>query len=144
MGGNGMDVGVPRETVPYEKRVALIPDGVAKLAKTGLGVIVEAGAGVDASVTDQMYRDAGATIVGSAAETLRKADVILKVQPPSVEEARAIKEGAILISFLQPARNRDIIETLAGRRVTALSMHRVPRITRAQSMDALSSQSNIA
>ncbi len=139
-----MDVGVPRETVPYEKRVALVPDGVAKLAKSGLGVIVEAGAGAGASVTDEMYRDAGATVVDKAADILGKADIILKVQPPSVEEVRAIKEGAILISFLQAARNRDILEALAARRVTALSMHRVPRITRAQSMDALSSQSNIA
>src|SRR5262249_7053956 len=72
------------------------------------------------------------------------ADVILKVQPPSLEEARALIEGAMVISFLQPARNRDILDALAARRVTALSMHRVPRITRAQSMDALSSQSSIA
>ncbi len=139
-----MDVGVPRETVLYENRVALIPDGVSKLAKAGLGVIVEAGAGLSASVTDEMYRDAGAITVDSAAQIFGKADVILKVQPPTLEEARAIKEGAILISFLQAARNQDIVEALAGRRVTALSMHRVPRITRAQSMDALSSQSNIA
>ena len=139
-----MDVGVPRETVPYEKRVALVPDGVARLLAAGLGVIVEAGAGFGAAVTDEMYREAGATVVDSAAGILGKADVILKVQPPSVEEAHAIKEGATLISFLQAVRNRDILEVLAGRRVTALSMHRVPRITRAQSMDALSSQSSIA
>lgn len=139
-----MDVGVPRETVPYEKRVALVPDGVARLAAAGLGVIVEAGAGFGAAATDEMYRNAGATVVDMAAEILGKADIILKVQPPSVEEARAMKEGAILISFLQAVRNQDIVEALAGRRVTALSMHRVPRITRAQSMDALSSQSSIA
>jgi NAD(P) transhydrogenase subunit alpha len=139
-----MDVGVPKETVPYEKRVALVPDAVAKLVAAGLRVIVEGGAGLDASVTDEMYCEAGATVVGRAAEILRHADVLLKVQPPSLEEARATKEGGILISFLQPARNRDVLEVLAGRRVTALSMHRVPRITRAQSMDALSSQSNIA
>jgi len=139
-----MDVGVPRETVPYEKRVALVPDSVAKLVGTGLGVIAEAGAGSGAAVTDEMIREAGATVVDTAAGILGKADMILKVQPPSVEEAHAIKEGAILISFLQPARNRDVLEVLAARRVTALSMHRVPRITRAQSMDALSSQSSIA
>lgn len=139
-----MDVGVPKETVPYEKRVALVPDGVARLAKAGLGVIVEAGAGLGAWVTDEMYRKAGATIAGGAAGILGKADVILKVQPPAVEEARSIKEGAISISFLQAVRNRDSLAALAGRRVTALSMHRVPRISRAQSMDALSSQSSIA
>jgi NAD(P) transhydrogenase subunit alpha len=90
-----------------------------------------------------MFREAGATIVGTG-EVLGKADIILKVQPPSVEEARKIKERAIVISFLQASRSRDVLEALTNRRVTALSMHRVPRITRAQSMDALSSQSNIA
>ena len=138
-----MDVGVPKETAPYEKRVALVPDGIASLTKAGLRVIVEAGAGVAASVTDAMCRDAGATIAG-AGEVMGKADVILKVQPPSVEEARTIKQGAILISFLQPVRNRDVLDALTSSRVTAMSMHRVPRITRAQSMDALSSQSSIA
>jgi len=139
-----MNVGVPRETVPYEKRVALVPDGVARLVAAGLGVIVEAGGGFAAAVTDAMYREAGATVVDTAAEILGKADVLLKVRPPLLEEALAIKEGAILIGFLQAARNRDILEALAVRRVTVLSMHRVPRITRAQSMDALSSQSSIA
>ncbi len=139
-----MNVGVPRETVPYEKRVALVPDGVARLVAAGLGVIVEAGGGFAAAVTDAMYREAGATVVDTAAEILGKADVILKVEPPSLEETLAIKEGAILIGFLQAARNRDILKALAVRRVTVLSMHRVPRITRAQSMDALSSQSSIA
>jgi proton-translocating NAD(P)+ transhydrogenase subunit alpha len=139
-----MDVAVIRETVPYEKRVALVPDDVARLAKAGLRIIVEAGAGLNASVTDETYRAAGATMAGSAADILGKADILLKVQPPSVTEARAIKEGAILISFLQAALNRDILDVLAGRHVTVLSMHRVPRITRAQSMDALSSQSSIA
>src|SRR3989442_15582993 len=102
-----MDVGLPRETVPYEKRVALVPDGVTKLVAAGLGVIVEAGAGLDAAVTDEMYREAGATVIDAASGILGKADIIMKVQPPAVEEARAIKEGAILISFLQPARNRE-------------------------------------
>ena len=139
-----MDVGVPRETVSYEKRVAIVPDAVSKMVKAGLGVIVETGAGVGASVTDEMYREAGAKIVDKASDVLGKADIILKVQPPSLEEARAVKEGAILVSFLQAGRNKEIVEALAARRVTALSMHRVPRITRAQSMDALSSQSNIA
>jgi H+-translocating NAD(P) transhydrogenase subunit alpha len=138
-----MDVGVPKETVPYEKRVALVPDGVKSLIKAGLRVVVETGAGELASATDEMYREAGATIVG-ASEVLSKADIILKVQPPSVDEARKIKERAIVISFMQASRNRDVLEALTSRRVTALSMHRVPRITRAQSMDALSSQSNIA
>ena len=139
-----MNVGVPRESVPYEKRVALVPDAIKKLVAAGLGVVVEAGAGFGAGVTDEMYRGAGATVVAVATQILGKSDIILKVQPPSLEEARAIKEGTILISFLQPVRNRDILQALASQRVTAFSMHRVPRITRAQSMDALSSQSSIA
>src|SRR5213593_1470354 len=141
---DAMSVGVPKETVPYEKRVALVPDAVKKLVAAGLGVIVEAGAGFVAGVTDEMYRAAGATLVDGPAQIFGKSNIVLKVQPPSLEEARAIKEGTILISFLQPVRNRDILEALAARRATAFSMHRVPRITRAQSMDALSSQSSIA
>ena len=139
-----MNVGVPKETVLYEKRVALVPDGVSRLVAAGLGVIVEAGAGSPSAVTDDAYREAGASIVDSPAEILGKTDVILKVQPPTAEEARAINEGSIVISFMQVVRNRDVIEILARRGATVLSMHRVPRITRAQSMDALSSQSNIA
>src|SRR5213594_1562301 len=141
---DAMSVGVPKETVPYEKRVALVTDAVKKLVAAGLGVIVEAGAGFVAGVTDEMYRAAGATLVDGPAQIFGKSNIVLKVQPPSLEEARAIKEGTILISFLQPVRNRDILEALAAQRVTAFSMHRVPRITRAQSMDALSSQSSIA
>src|SRR5437870_9199494 len=98
-GGNSMDVGVSRETVPYEKRVALVPDSVAKLVGTGLGVIAEAGAGSGAAITDGMIRVAGATVVDAAAGTLGKADTILKVQPPSGEEAHAIKVGEIRISI---------------------------------------------
>jgi NAD(P) transhydrogenase subunit alpha len=139
-----MIVGVPKETFPYEKRVALVPDGVAKLTAARLRVVAQAGAGAAAAVRDEVYGGAGASVVDTAEDILGKADIILKVQPPSVAEARSMKEGAILISFLQPARNRESLEVLAGRRVTALSMHRVPRITRAQAMDALSSQSSIA
>jgi NAD(P) transhydrogenase subunit alpha len=139
-----MEVGVPKETAPYENRVALVPDGAAKIISAGLSVSVEAGAGSGAAISDEMYRAAGATVVDGPGAILGKAGVILKVQPPSAQEARAVKEGAILISFFQAARNRDVLELLAQRKVTALSMHRVPRITRAQSMDALSSQSSIA
>ncbi len=90
-----MNVGVPRETVPYEKRVAIVPDAITRFVAAGLGVIVEASAGFGAGVTDGMYRAAGATVVEGTAQILGKADIILKVQPPSLEEARTIKEGAI-------------------------------------------------
>ena len=93
---------------------------------------------------DGLYRDAGATVVGNPIEVLSGAAVVLKVQPPTVADVELLDEGAILISFLQAVRDRKILEALAARGVTALSMNRIPRITRAQTMDALSSQSNIA
>ncbi len=139
-----MKIGVPKETVEHEQRVSLVPDAVQKLAESGFEVQVEAGAGIRASYTDEAYRDAGAALVEDARSLMGSSDVLLKVQPPTIEEVATIKEGAILISFLQPVRNRQIVEAMAARKVTAISMHRVPRITRAQTMDALSSQANIA
>lgn len=139
-----MRIGVPKERVEHERRVALVPDMVKKLVESGLEVRVEAGAGERAGALDDAYREAGARIVDDPAALMAESDVLVKVQPPTLDEAARIKEGAILVSFLQPARNRDIVEALNARKITALSMHRVPRITRAQSMDALSSQSNIA
>src|SRR5947199_8273318 len=99
-----MNVGVPRESVPYEKRVALVPDAIKKLVAAGLGVVVEAGAGFGAGVTGELYSGAGATAVDVATEILGQSDIILKVQPPSLEDARAIKEGTLLITFLRPLR----------------------------------------
>ena len=139
-----MKVGVPKETLEHEFRVALVPDVVRKLADRGVDVLVEAGAGEGASFTDDSYRDAGATVLGSAGEVLGATDVVLSVQPPLLADVGLLKEGAVLVSFLQPVRDRALLDALAARGVTAVSMNRVPRITRAQTMDALSSQSNIA
>jgi len=143
-GKNPLKIGVPKETVEHERRVALVPEMVKKLLESGFQVQVESGAGERAGALDSAYSEAGATVVADAPSLFAGADILLKVQPPQLDEVAHIKEGAILISFLQPTRDRDIVEALAGRKITALSMHRVPRITRAQSMDALSSQSNIA
>jgi NAD(P) transhydrogenase subunit alpha len=139
-----MQIGVPKETAPRERRVALAPDSVGRLVKSGARVVVERNAGSAASFPDSAYVAAGATIGGSPAETLADSDVVVKVQRPSAEQARALKSGAVLVSLFQPAAAADVLPALAERSVTALSLERVPRITRAQSMDVLSSQSTVA
>lgn len=139
-----MRIGVPRETAVNERRVALIPDAVARLAKAGLEVVVETGAGAAAGFSDAAYRAAGAQLAPDAAAVYAGAQVLTKVQPPSVAEAAALRAGTILISFLQATRHADLVRLLAARQVTALSLERVPRITRAQAMDALSSQATVA
>ena len=137
-------VGVPKEVVGGERRVAAVPETVAKLKAAGFAVQVEAGAGTGAQVSDQAYEQAGATVVGGAGSVLSSSDVVLKVQPPTAGEAARLKEGAILVSFLQPAANAAVVEQLAKQKVTAFSLELVPRISRAQSMDALSSQASLA
>ena len=137
-----MKVGVPRETVPGERRVALVPEAVGKLTKGGTEVVVESGAGVGSGHDDEAYRTAGATIADRAAAF--GADLVVKVQKPSTEEVGLLREGAALIATLQPLTNADLVRALAGRRTTSLSMDAIPRVTRAQPMDSLSSQSNIA
>jgi len=134
-----MRIGVVRETTPGERRVALVPETVGRHAKSGNEVVVERGAGEASSFPDRMYTDAGGTI-GDA----WSADLVLKVARPSDDELGRIREGAVLIAFLQPLTNHDLVRELARRRVTALSMDAIPRITRAQSMDALSSQATVA
>ena len=139
-----MKIGVPKEIVEHERRVALVPDMVKKLLDSNLEIQVQAGAGIAAGVLDEAYAGAGAVMVEDAATLMGQVDVLVKVQPPTIDEVSRIKEGSILIGFLQPVRNGDIVEALNARKITAISMHRIPRITRAQSMDALSSQANIA
>jgi NAD(P) transhydrogenase subunit alpha len=137
-------IGVPRETFPGEKRVATVPDAVGKLAKLGFGVIVQSGAGEAASLSDEAYAAAGATIVPDAASVWSKADIIFKVRAPNAEEVAAMREGQVLVSFIWPAQNPDLMKSLAARKATVLAMDSVPRISRAQKLDALSSMANIA
>ena len=139
-----MKVAIPKETAVAERRVALIPDTASKLIAAGLQVSIEAGAGAAAYLTDEAYTAAGVTVVAAAAALLREADAVLKVQPPDVAEVALLKRDAILISFLQPATQGDIVKALAKQGVTAFSLELVPRISRAQSMDALSSQASAA
>jgi len=139
-----MQIGVPKETAPRERRVALAPDSVARLIKAGASVVVESGAGAAASFTDEAYAAAGASIAATTADVYTTSGVVTKVQRPSPDEARLLTPGTVLISLLQPASSAEVMPVLAERGVTALSLERVPRITRAQSMDVLSSQSTVA
>ncbi|MFV1988446.1 MAG: Re/Si-specific NAD(P)(+) transhydrogenase subunit alpha [Gemmatimonadota bacterium] len=144
-----MRIAVPKETTPGETRVGLTPDAIKRLASDSVSVAVETGAGERAGFTDDAYRDAGADVVDDAAATLSGADIVLKVAPPAPlgdggHEVDMIPEGAVLACFLRPHSGEELFRKLAARNVTALSLELVPRITRAQSMDALSSQSNLA
>ena len=133
-----MRIGVPKERAPGERRVALVPEAVTRLTSNGFDVVVETGAGEAAAFLDEAYADAGATIGDPWG-----ADVVVKVQKPSAEEVGRLRSGAVLIAFLQPLTDAEGIGRLADRGVTAFAMESIPRITRAQSMDALSSQANV-
>ena len=139
-----MKIVVPREVAPGERRVALTPDAVAALVKGGLAVCVEAGAGAGAFHADAAYQAAGATLVADAASLYAQADIVLKVQKPTLAEVDQLRENAVLIALLQALTSRELVERLAARRITSFGMEQVPRISRAQKMDALSSQANIA
>lgn len=143
-----MKIAVARETVMGERRVALIPDTVSRLVKQGLEVLLEAGAGEAAYFSDADYEVAGATIISDTAQLWAEADVLLKVSPPQDHDGYAetsqLREGATLIGFLNPLGHPEGIQSLARRRITAFSMELIPRTSRAQSMDALSSQASVA
>jgi H+-translocating NAD(P) transhydrogenase subunit alpha len=134
-----MRVGVPRETAVGERRVALVPDIVEKLVAAGIDIVVEPGAGEAASFTDDAFRAAGAEL-----GVPWSAEVVAKVRMPTDEELGRLHEEQVLIGFLQPLSNPQGIERLAGRGVTAFAMESIPRITRAQPMDALSSQATVS
>ena len=138
-----MRIGVPRESHPGERRVATTPDVAVQLGKLGFELAVESGAGEAASFADTAYRDAGCEVVSGDA-IWSGADIILKVRAPDDAETARLRSGQVLISFLWPGQNPALLETLTGRGVTAMAMDMVPRISRAQKMDALSSMANIA
>ncbi len=144
-----MKIAVLREHQPFEKRVAATPETVRKLKGMGIDVVVEKDAGLEASYTDAAYTDAGATIASDNKSAASDADIILKVQRPlsaneSFDEAASFKRGAKLIGMLAPYANKDLLGVYASKGIDAFSLELVPRITRAQSMDVLSSQSNLA
>jgi H+-translocating NAD(P) transhydrogenase subunit alpha len=133
-----MRVGIPRETTEGERRVALVPETAGKLIAAGFEIVVEAGAGVPASFPDADYTAAGAALGDPWG-----ADAVVKVRKPSAEEAGKLRQGQLLIGFLEPLSDPAGLEALAGRGVTAFALESIPRITRAQSMDALSSQATV-
>lgn len=136
-----MIVGVPRESVKGERRVALVPELVASVQKSGLNIHVQTGAGEAAGFADAAFAEAGATI---QADVLAAADIVLRVQPPTSAEIAGMKTGALLIGFLQLASTAANLQDLAARNITAFAMERMPRISRAQTMDAQSAMSTIA
>ena len=142
-------IGVPKEIFPNEKRVAITPETVERMVKKhGMTFQIESGAGEQASLSDKLYEESGAKIV-SAKEALNS-DVVLKVRPPQFnsqlndEEHNLIKPGATLVSFLYPAQNKALVDSIRQRGITSFAMDQIPRITRAQTFDALSSMANIA
>jgi len=138
-------IGVPKEIFPGEKRVATVPDVVTKLTKLGFAVVVEQGAGDLADLSDQAYEQAGASIAPSAAALWSGSDIVFKVRSPTIEEVALMHEGQTLIGFLWPAQNPDLMQQLAAKKVTALSIDALPRtLSRAQKMDALTSMAGVS
>lgn len=139
-----MKIAVPKETKPLERRVALTPDVVKSLQKAGFSCLIETGAGEASYFSDESYQQAGALIVPDVAMALAEADIVLKVNAPDVADVALMKEGAVLISYLYAYTIPEVVDALNRRKIAAFSMDAVPRISRAQKMDALSSQANLA
>ena len=139
-----MKVGVPKETAANERRVALSPEVAGRLVKAGLTIQIERGAGTGASFPDEAYVAAGASVVATAADVFAQSDVVLKVQPPSTTEVQLCREGTALVAVFQPSAEPQAVSALGARKVTAFSLALLPRITRAQPMDVLSSQATVA
>ncbi len=139
-----MKVGILKETSLNERRVAAVPETISKMTKTGTEVLVESGAGENSFIDDKEFESTGARITLDAKTLLSEAEIILKVNRPSIEEINGMKEGTVFIGFLTPFSSADIIKKLAERKITSFAMEMVPRITRAQRMDALSTMSTVA
>ena len=139
-----MKIGTPKEVSAGEARVAMTPDSALQLQKLGYECVVESGAGVAAGFADALYREAGVEVVKTAAALWKAADIITKVRPPNATEAKRLTDEKLLISFFYPAQNTEQMELLAGKGASVIAMDMVPRISRAQKMDALSSMANIA
>lgn len=144
-----MKVGIPKEIHPGECRVAATPDTAKRLMKLGFEVLIQSGAGELANFPDEAYKQAECKILPDAPSLWAEADIVLKVRPPEIapdgkHEAELLTLGGTLISFIWPAQNQDLVERLVLRKATVLAMEAIPRISRAQKMDALSSMANIA
>ncbi|TWU58846.1 NAD(P) transhydrogenase subunit alpha part 1 [Rubripirellula tenax] len=139
-----MQIGVPKETFPGERRTGLVPANAKKLVGYGFRVVVESGTGIESGFDDEAYVQAGATVSDDRRAVLADADLVLRVRKPSAEEIGWLKENAVHVSFLDPFNDPDLIGAMAAQGVTSLSMEMIPRSTIAQKMDALSSQANLA
>ncbi len=139
-----MKVGIPAEISPNELRVAATPKTIKRLQKQGFEVYIQHNAGVRANFSDKDFEEVGARIVNTAAEIYGNSDIVLKVKEPAVEEIALMREGLVLLSYLWPAQNQDLLQKLADKKVNAVAMDAIPRISRAQKMDVLSSMANIA
>ena len=139
-----MNVAIPKELNDLEPRVAATPGTVKQIIKSGLKVSVESGAGLNSFISDEEYQNAGATLINSSKELLNNADITLKVLPPSKKEIDLLKEESVFISLCQTTRELETVSLLSKKKISAFSMHLIPRTTLAQKMDALSSQANIA
>lgn len=145
-----MRIGIPKEVQEGETRVALVPSLVSLLKRDQHEVLIEAGAGARASFSDALYRESGATLTGDVQSLYEQSDIVFKVQPPQIHpltrlhEAEMLREGSAYIGFLAPFTHLDVVEALARRKITAFSMDLIPRLTRAQSMDALTAMSTVA
>ena len=139
-----MKIGAPKETRSAEARVALTPESAQRLQKLGYDCLIESGAGMAASITDAAYEAVGVTVVDSAQDLWRESDIVVKVREPSADELAAAPEGRMLIGFINPASKEELMAQMRSKKLSALAMDMVPRISRAQKMDALSSMANIA
>lgn len=139
-----MKIGTPKEILPGEDRVAMTPASAKDLQKLGYDCVIETGAGVKAGFSDQAYKDAGVEVVKTAAALFKVADIVAKVRPPTDTEVKRLRKDQTLISFFYPAQNTELMEAANGKGATVIAMDMVPRISRAQKMDALSSMANIA
>ncbi len=139
-----MRAGVVRETHPGERRVALVPESVSRIHAKGVDFLIEAGAGAAAGFSDDAYREAGAEIAATAADVLSSADLVVRVQAPDSTEIEASKAGAAVVGLLFPLTAAEMVQQLRSARLTAIALDRIPRVTLAQSMDVLSSQSTVA
>ncbi|MCB1313829.1 MAG: NAD(P)(+) transhydrogenase (Re/Si-specific) subunit alpha, partial [Sedimentitalea sp.] len=139
-----MKIGTPKEVFEGEARVAMTPDSARELQKLGHECLIESGAGAAAGFSDAAYEGAGVEVVKTAAALFKAADIVAKVRPPTETEVKRLREGQTLISFFYPGANAELMDKAAARGATVIAMDMVPRISRAQKMDALSSMANIA
>ena len=139
-----MQIAVPTEQWPNERRVALIPDSVKKLARVGFSIHVQDGCGNESGYSNEDYTEAGATVSSDREAMLKSSDIILRVRKPDASEVNLLKAGAVHISYLDPYNEPELLDSMAKQGVSAISMEMIPRTTRAQKMDALSSQANLA